>query len=261
MHRQKGRFLQWVRQRFLLRFHMTFMLLAAFAVGLIVTKILLEIHLNVLWLRYLIAVVVAYATFILLIKLWLLYLGLRARREQDLGSLDLPADLAQAVCEIGDSSSVTGSVFEADGGRFGGGGATETWGSPEAIHSSAAPIETGRGGSGCLSLDLDDGILVVLVVALVLSVLLVGAYLIWAAPAILAEAAFEAALASALVRRAKRIDNVGWVGSVVRATVWPFAIVLALSIATGWYAQRRCPGATKIVHALNCDERAARPLR
>ena len=258
MYREKRRFLQWVRERFLLRFHMAFLLLTAFVVGLAVTKILVELHLDILWLRYLIAVTAAYAAFILLIKLWLIYLGYCARREQDRGTLDLHGDLAEAVCDIGSTWSTTEPVSEV-GEQFGGGGASGEWAGPQPIHSSAVQSATSGGGgdaagSGCLSLDFDEAIFVVLLAAAVLSVLLVGVWLIWAAPTILAEAAFEAALASALVRRARKMDSVGWFGSVVRATFWPFAVVLALSIAAGWYAQRRCPDATKIVHAIGCSE-------
>ena len=98
------------------------------------------------------------------------------------------------------------------------------------------------------SLDLDDGWLLVLVLAIAAAAI----YVVYAAPLILSEAAFEAALAAALARRANRISTAGWVGSVVRATLLPFAVVLIFAAATGWYAQKRCPGATRLRDAVRC---------
>jgi hypothetical protein len=77
-------------------------------------------------------------------------------------------------------------------------------------------------------------------------------YVIYAAPAIMTEAAFNAALAGALARRAKHLSFGTWVGSVVRSTILPFLIVLALAITTGWYAQKHCPSATRLRDAFRC---------
>ena len=72
-----------------------------------------------------------------------------------------------------------------------------------------------------------------------------GIFLIYQSPAILAEAAFQAALASGLIGAARRIEYGDWAGSVFKATWIPFAVVLALAIGFGWAAQHYCPAATK----------------
>jgi len=82
---------------------------------------------------------------------------------------------------------------------------------------------------------------------------------IWAAPAILGEAAFQASLTVALARRAKKISNGSWVGSVVLKTIVPFVIIFALAVTLGWYAQKRCPTAVRLHDALLCTVSA--PLR
>jgi hypothetical protein len=103
-------------------------------------------------------------------------------------------------------------------------------------------------------LDLDEFFVVILFLALVFSLLFVGIYIIYTAPVLLTEAAFEALLTGALVRRARKIDRPGWVGAVTRATAWPFIVVLILSIALGWAVQHACPGATRVSDAFHCAE-------
>lgn len=73
-----------------------------------------------------------------------------------------------------------------------------------------------------------------------------GIYLIYQSPAILAEAAFQAALASGLIKATIRIESGAWVGGVFQATVIPFAVVLALAVAFGVATQHYSPTATKV---------------
>src|SRR6185503_16578546 len=117
----------------------------------------------------------------------------------------------------------------------------------------------GSDKSGCLSFDIggDEGCFVVILLAVLIGVLLIaGGYLIYAAPAILGEAVFEALLAAALARRAKKLAAGGWAGSVFKATVWIFFAVFALSIVLGWYAQESCTEARRIRDAINCGAAA-----
>ena len=100
--------------------------------------------------------------------------------------------------------------------------------------------------------DSDDLGIVILVALLVLAIGAAAVYVIWAAPAILSEAAFQGVLAAALTRRAKKISHGTWEGSVFRATVIPFAIVLLFAVALGIYAQKRCPSAMRLREAIHC---------
>ncbi|HEV2718583.1 MAG TPA: hypothetical protein VG323_01090, partial [Thermoanaerobaculia bacterium] len=93
---------------------------------------------------------------------------------------------------------------------------------------------------------------VILVALLVLAIAVAAIYVIWAAPAILSEAAFQGVLAAALTRRAKKISNGSWEGSVIRATAIPFAAVLIFAVALGWYAQKHCPTAMRLREAIHC---------
>ena len=79
--------------------------------------------------------------------------------------------------------------------------------------------------------------------------------LIWAAPEILTEAAFEAVLASSLVRIANRLEREGWVVSVVKGTAVPFFVVFTVSLALAYGVHRTCPSARTLREALVCPGR------
>lgn len=212
----------WLEGRFFLRIHMTLILAGTFLAGLVATRVLMTLGVNTLAVRYALAVCLAYAVFLGLVKLWLLYVG------SD-GDASVDIDAEDAI-ELG-----------ADGARV------------VSLHSSGG----GSGGGGS-SWDLDFGDdlggLIFMIVLIVIVLLLGGIaiYFIYMAPAVLGEAFFEVVLAASIARRARRAEGAGWLGAVWRATVWPFLGVLALSIVLGWLAQRHCPEALKLRDAVNC---------
>ena len=121
---------------------------------------------------------------------------------------------------------------------------------PVSVPSSAS-------GSGWslpkIDLDLgDDGWeILLLLAALVLAIAFAGGYLIYAAPQILPEAAWQAVFASTLTRVSKQ-DHHGWMSGVLRSNVLPFTIVLLLAGAFGWAAHKQCPHAAKLVEVFSC---------
>ena len=70
---------------------------------------------------------------------------------------------------------------------------------------------------------MDEGILVVALVLLVSVVGGAAVWMVWQAPVILPEAAFEALLAAGLVKAARRSEARGWTRGVLKSTVIPFA--------------------------------------
>jgi len=240
-----------LRRRFFLRVHMFVIVGGTVAVGLLTTKVLLITHERNLAFRYGLAVVIAFAAFLGFIKLWLGYVALclaRKQRSDDGGDWLDVVDFDGGGVSTGGGGG--GPQFESSGGSsFGGGGAGGSWGEP-----AAAPVKASSGGGFDLGgiCDGDDLGIVILVALLVFAIAAAAVYVIWAAPAILSEAAFQGVMAAALARRAKKISSGGWVGSVFRATVIPFAIVLAFAVALGVYAQKRCPSAVRLREALHC---------
>ncbi len=216
----KARVRQWLEQRFFLRIHMTLILGGTFLAGVVTTRMLMLGGVNVLAVRYAIAICLAYFVFLVLVRLWLMYVG----------------SGGQAHVDVGDTIDVALSE-----------------GQPMAsLHSSG-------GGGGGFDLDLggDLGDIVFMIVLIVIVLLLGGLaiYFIYTAPALLSEAAFEAVLAASIARRAKKAEGSGWISVVWRATVWPFVAVLALSVLLGWLAQRRCPDALRLRDAISCAGR------
>jgi hypothetical protein len=68
-------------------------------------------------------------------------------------------------------------------------------------------------------------------------------YLIYAAPTILADAAFAAMLSAGLIRSVRRIGDSGWVASVVSDTWMAFAGVLILTVIFAAVARHYYPDA------------------
>ena len=238
----KARVRQWLEERFLLRLHMTLILGGTFLAGMITTRMLMLAGVNQLALRYVVAVGAAYLAFLVLVKIWLMYVGSNQSVDIDGDVIDFAADMTGGG----------GDDVPIPAGRFGGGGSTGSWGQSN-VSSIPAPVKSSGGSGSSLDFgDADELILVVIVVVIVLFAAGVAVYFIWTAPVILSEAAFEAALAGALARRTKKATGPGWVGAITRATIWPFLGVLVLSGLLGWFAQRSCPEATRLSQALTC---------
>ena len=84
------------------------------------------------------------------------------------------------------------------------------------------------------------------------SLLIVAAYLVWQAPVILVEAAFEVWLASTLLSRIHDFERRGWVPITARATIVPFAYVVVTAMIVAWWLQHVCPAAATLRAALTC---------
>lgn len=229
----------WLQRHYWLRVHMFLIVSATFLAGLAATKLLLLAHVDRLALRYGLAVCAAYLAFLFLIRVWLWYVSVGGG-----DAIDFSADGIEA---IGDVTEFGG------GGQFGGGGATGSWSDGSVVPAKVSSGSSGSSGGGwSFDLDGDGGCLIVLALALVAALFFAGIYLVYTAPATLSEAAFEALLAAALARRARKIAATGWIGSVARATIWIFLAVLAFSVTLGWYAQRHCPEARRLRDAIEC---------
>lgn len=246
-------------QRFYTRFHMSLILSSSGLVAMLTSWALLHNGVHAMWMRYPIAVTMAYLTFLAGVWLWLKYVGL-GQRSGVAESLVDNADVPNVFLDGGGGGSVDlPGALAKGGGRFGGGGASGSWteGNPAQVFAasarssaSTAASSTGKGSSGIggklgdlTDLDGDAIVLLLLALLLIASIFLLSGYVIWFAPDILGEAAFGAVLAGGLAKRAKRHDGEGWVAGVVKKTWWPFAIVLLLSLAFAIYAAVNYPAA------------------
>ena len=248
---RKAAFMAWIAGHFFLRFHMALILGGTFLAGLAVTKMFLDAGNTNLALRYGVAVAASYAAFLLLINLWLWYVGARSEDDEAnagdvVDALDLAHDLSSGLRPAGPVN-----VFDAGGGSFGGGGSTGSFG--EAAADGVSGVVGDADDAGCAI------VVVLLVAALVLTIGVAGVYLVWAAPGILAEAAFEAFLASALIPGARRSEAQGWLHGTVRATVVPFTVMMVAAVGFGWAATDLCPEARRMADVVACAQRPAEP--
>jgi hypothetical protein len=249
-----------LKKRFFLRFHMVLILIGVFSSGLIFSKLLLEAGLRSMLIRYPIVLVLSYLMFFILIKIWLLYI-------QRTSSSNLSDDgLCNPVFIPGGCSTQvgsTGDLIGQGGGEFGGGGASGDFSDSSIAGDTpagtgnvvSAAVVTQSGESSCLpdapDIDLDKGGIVLIALGLLLALILgAGFYLIYAAPAILSDAALQVIMASSLYKASKKMDDPDWVGSIFKATWIPFTIMAVLTIAVACVATHYCPDATKLSDAV-----------
>jgi hypothetical protein len=181
--------------------------LAAF----IVSYALLSAGVRSMAIRYPVASAAGYLAFLLLIGAWL-----AAKRQ---GGLDIsPLDFLDVP-------------LPADGG---------------AIRHAASVTRTRSGGGGSwFDADVDFGWVLIAIVALFAGAFAV-IYVVWIAPALLAEVLVDAAIVSAVSHRLAHIERRDWTATVVRRT-WIPAAVLILMLSVGGYAlQRAAPDARSI---------------
>lgn len=254
---KKNRFKEFLKKRFSLRLHMFLILTATFLSGLLATKILLLLHVNNMFIRYPLAVIFSYLVFFGFVKLWLLYMSSSGAGRKlvsevaentgdvvDIGGIpDIPVDIP-----------LSSGQFSGGGGQFIGGGAS---GSFEGASNAAisAPADTAGGvadaaGEAASSIFDDAGIVLIILGVLLALIFGAGIYLIYEAPLILSEAAFEFALAASLIRRMKKMENPDWMGSVLRTTIGPFIFIFFTAFIFGLVAVSSYPKATKLSEVL-----------
>ncbi|MGE5700197.1 MAG: hypothetical protein ACM31N_09080 [Deltaproteobacteria bacterium] len=258
----RDRFLTRIRTSFLVRFHMAIILIGTALSGILYSKILLELNLHSMVVRFPIAVALSYLTFFLFVKLWLGYVSRASAQSKETAD---GVDVADALF-LSDGVGAAGpDPVSFGGGGSGGGGAGGSFAavvdkadsadsSPvpasvpatAATESSSAASKGAKGASALL--EFDDAAAVLAVLALAAAVVAIaGGYLIYDAPNILPDAAWEAALAAGLFRGARRMNAPDWAGSVFRATWKPFACILAICFLVGFVGGKIYPEARSVL--------------
>jgi hypothetical protein len=255
------------KQRNPLRLHMALILATTVFSGFLATRILLALHLEKVLIRYPLAVVFAYLVFFLLVKLWLKHVAVtpaaRTRHDRHSDYLDVVPDLAGS----GPEGSAGGNDFLlGGGGEFSGAGASASFPEADALvgesdttviadggdlgSSFGEAAENVAGEAATAAFGDESGIVGIVVLAvlgvIVALVLGAGIYLIYEAPFILSEAAFEFVLAAGLLRGSRRLDAADWMGSVFKTTWIPFAATLLLATLVGLLITVNFPGVTRI---------------
>lgn len=248
----KIKFTERFKSRLPLRLHMTCILMATGLSGLLTTRGLLAAGVEDIVIRYPLAVFFSYLIFFLLIKLWLTYLAIAPVRQVKEQRSLLGDVLSKIRFPSGGGSgsfSRSGGSFVGGGGQFSGGGASGTFAQVGAIITggpgNAAAETTGNALSEAAGnaagdaagglLDGEGGVVAMVVLAVLGAVVAVvlgaGIYMIYDAPFILSEAAFQVVLAASLAKSSRTMNEPDWIGSVFRTTWKPFGI----SLLVAWF--------------------------
>jgi len=250
LFRKKTRFVARMNKRFFLRFHMSLILFGTVLAGLLASKVLLTLNLTNMILRYPLAVIISYAAFFGFIKLWLAYITTGALSRSD-NSLD-PLDVLDATTSITDFSGVrfpSGGGFHGGGGAGGGAGASGSF--DVAVSSGPDSGDLGSAAADAASGVDDEGGCVLVVLGILLAIVFgAGIYLVYEAPFVLTEAAFDFILAAGLLKSARKMDRADWVGSIFRTTWKPFAAALSAALMAAAFMHAWYPEAVKLSEIL-----------
>jgi hypothetical protein len=219
------------------RLQVSLILLSTGLAGFLTSFSLLHLGIPWMWLRYPIAIVFAYCVFLLLLRFWL-----SLHRTQS-GIFDIGLELFQSATDVGFTGSPgVGEGFEfSGGGDAGGGGAGGSWG--ESISSASTSSHSSIFDGLSFDLDLEEGWLIVIAIIALIGGLFATLYIVYIAPALLAEVLIDGALVAGLYRRVERIEQRHWLRAALRQTVLPALLVAILFTVAGYAMQRAVPRA------------------
>ena len=252
-------FMRQLRERFFLRFHMSLILMATGLSGLVATKLLLLLQVDNIVIRYPLTVLCSYLAFFLFVKLWLAYMSASQAFNGPDNAGDVLSDLPN-LSGGGSGPDVELPKFSGGGGGTGGGGgASGAFDGPVtnvqmafvpsspgvADSASGAGDAIGNAASGVFDLD-DAGAILIAIGVLLAAIFGAAIYLIYIAPHILSEAAFNFLLGTSLIRSYRKINHPDWMGSMFKDTYKPFIVVLLISFAAAWVIHAYNPNLTKI---------------
>jgi hypothetical protein len=230
------------------RTQLLLILLVAGSAAFVLSAVGLAAGFSSMTLRYPLAALFGYLTFLGLIRLWIGW----QRGRWSPGDLDLSPGVdgldISLPARSGAGAPDATSFFR--GGRSGGAGASESWSSGAAAPPHRGPsLEPARGvRGGRFSIDVDPDALwfVVLAVLCALAGLLVLLYLVYVAPVLLAEVALDGAVVTGLYRRLRREDASHWAATTLRRTWVPAALLVVFCLIGGFALGRIAPEAQSI---------------
>ena len=272
-----------MRGKYALRVHTSILMLWTFSAGLLVTKGLYALGAQSLFWRYTVAILVGYAAFLLGVRIWLAYVGVRTgggsgdsgdsddrkRKAQNDGSSS-SFDITDVLPSGRGSGGGPPRVFGGQGGGSGGAGASASFDAgAEAVPANLLAADlasmpgSGAGDSGSVVSEMtggvgdavsgigdlggDDGCLIafgIMIVVALIGVAIGGAvFVISMGPEILIDAAFSAMLSGGLIKSGQKMADPDWLGSVMKVTWIPLAVVLVLAWVFAGVAASLTPNA------------------
>jgi hypothetical protein len=219
------------------RLQVALILLFTGLAGFLTSFSLLRLGISRMWLRYPLAILIAYCVFLLLLRLWLW-----------LQRHSLEVDFDPSVLDFSSSEGSThveSFRFSGGSGDAGGGGAGGSWGESVSSSSSISSGSSASSGGG-FDLDLEEGWLIVLAIIALIGGLIASFYVIYIAPALLAEILVDGVLVAGLYKRVKYIEQRYWLRAAVRRTLLPAILAAIFFTGAGYALQKAVPEAQTI---------------
>jgi len=235
------------------RLTMMVVVLCAAGVGFLASAVMLWMGMRYMPVRYALASLAGYGVFLGLMNRWL---GHHSRSAVVDGLIDAatPIDLPDGLFRGGSRIAERAADGLFRGGRSGGGGASASFdvagGAPPVNPVPlimSPPVERGSTKGLSLDLDLDDGVKVLPLLAIVAIIagLVACASVIWSAPQMMAELLVDGAVAGAAYQRL-RTSARDWTFDVARRTWLPATAIIVTFVLLGIAGHYFKPGADSI---------------
>jgi hypothetical protein len=252
MSQARDRQIEIIKQRLLRqstpRLQVSLLLLITGLAGFLTSFLLLHLGVIRMWVRYPVVILISYIVFLLLLRIWLWFRG---------RSLDL--DLDPPASDLSFPDGITyGEGVGFGGGDAGGGGAGGSW--DESISRSGSVSSSGTSSSGGFDLGSDEGCLIVIAIVALIGGVVACFYVIYIAPALLAEILVDGVLVAGLYRRVRNIEQRHWLLAAVRRTLAPALLAAVFFAVAGWGLQKAVPEAHTIGQVWKHMTRNARGL-
>lgn len=201
---------------------MSFIVLSTAAAGFLYSFLMLSLGLRSMSIRYVLAISMAYLTFLFLIRVWLRFHKKELEKDGDIDPLDI-VDIADSIPAGGPGNTDFPGSESYTGGRGGGGG-----------------------GGMAFDPGVDELTVVIAILAALLAGLIASLYIVFASPSLFAEVLLDGALSMGLYSRLKKLERRHWLQSAIKKTIVPFLIVLIFFFIAGIIMQNYAPGADSI---------------
>ena len=205
---------------------------------------LIRLHVHWMAVRYGVAAIAGYGTFLLLLQAWVRWRWSRVQLERRRQRLHRRRSGIDIPCRRFPQRRERAS-FAGGGGRSGGGGASGSWGSP----GQSAPSVEGRRRQGrrrSLDLDGDDLFWVIVAVVAAFGGAIAIGYVIWIAPTLLAEAVVNGAVAGKVYHGMQKQDHEFWTEEIFKRTIVSGIVVIVCAIVAGYAFNKIAPEARSI---------------
>jgi hypothetical protein len=235
------------------RLHMLLILSLAALGTFLCSATLVRCGLASMGVRYALAVVGGYLSFLSFVRVWIAYqtrnwsFGRKQPAREQLsfdGNFDLP-DLS-ALGELGSSA---GDAFSGAGGSFGGAGAS---GSFDGVLGSS---EVGASDALEAVGSSDEALPIVIALIALLGGLIALGFVVYSSPVLFAEVLLDVAVLGAVYKKNKRHQRSHWAAGVLGRTYKPMLVLSVFAAIFGFAMQSTAPQATTLGAVLEASDK------